>query len=343
MSDFLQRYGVFLNVENPDNDARDALLQTVCTASAAERMGFYDAWVAEHHHSPFAIGSALMVLLSQIAACTSTIRLGTGASLLALNDPLRVAEDIASLDLLSGGRIEFGVARGGPFPAQYRPAGIASAEVARERMHEALALIERLWAEPETSFDGRYFHYEGVAVYPRPLQQPVPVWLASLSGDSPGLAAERDYGLMATPSADLGQVAGQVAQERSIRGEFPFAIARFFYCAEDSRLAIEHGVEAVRSYPRLMGVQFAPGKLPPMFAPDAPEAVILANAVIGDPAQCVAQAKALQDRLGSHRLLLKPATHDPELARTALALFAREAGLSAARSSGGAWSASCKA
>ncbi|TDV15725.1 LLM class flavin-dependent oxidoreductase [Paraburkholderia caballeronis] len=327
MSDLLQRYGVFLNVENPDDDARDALRQTVRTGGAVEQMGFHDVWVAEHHNSPFAIGSALTVLLAQIAACTSTIRLGTGASLLALNDPLRVAEDIASLDLLSGGRIEFGVARGGPFPVQYRSAGIASADAARERMHEALALIRRLWTEPRTRFDGRFFHYEDVAVYPRPLQRPVPVWLASLSGDSPRIAAEHGYGLMATPSADLGQVAEQVAAERARRGAFPFAIARFFHCDDDSRRAIEHGVAAVRAYPRLMGVQFPPGRLPPMFAPDAPEAVILANAIIGDPGQCVARAKQLGERLGPHRLLLKPATHDANEARASLARFARAAGL----------------
>jgi alkanesulfonate monooxygenase SsuD/methylene tetrahydromethanopterin reductase-like flavin-dependent oxidoreductase (luciferase family) len=330
MSTFPQRYGVFLNVENPDGDARDALEQTVRTAVAAETTGFHDVWVAEHHYSPFAIGSALTVLLAQIAARTSTIRLGTGASLLALHDPVRVAEDIASLDLLSGGRIEFGVARGGPFPVQYRPSGIPSADVARERMHEALALIRRLWTEPRTSFNGRFFHCDDVAVYPRPLQRPVPVWLASLSGDSPRLAAEHGYGLMATPSADLGQVAEQVAAERAVRGDFPFAIARFFYCDEDSRRAIEHGVEAVRAYPRLMQVQFAPGKQPPMFAPDAPEDVILANAIIGDPAQCIARATELNQRLGAHRLLLKPATHSPANARAALAQFARAAGLAVA-------------
>lgn len=327
MSHFPQRFGVFLNVENPDDDARDALAQTIRTAIAAEESGYHDVWVAEHHHSRFAIGSALMVLLSHIAARTSTIRLGTGASLLALNDPLRVAEDVASLDLLSGGRVEFGVARGGPFPAQYRHSGIASADDARERMHEALALIERVWREPETQFAGRFFQYERVAVYPRPLQRPMPVWLASLSGDSPRLAAEHGYGLMATPSADLDAVAEQVSAMRRERGAFPFAIARFFHCDEDGARAIEHGVAAVRAYPGLMGVQFAQGNLPPMFAPHAPEPVILANAIIGDVETCLARVRHLQARLGPHRLLLKPASHDPAAARASLARFALAAGL----------------
>jgi alkanesulfonate monooxygenase SsuD/methylene tetrahydromethanopterin reductase-like flavin-dependent oxidoreductase (luciferase family) len=328
MSDSAQRYGLFLNVENPEGDARDALMQTVRSAMAAEALGYHDVWVAEHHYSQYAIGSALTVLLAHIGACTSKVRLGTGASLLALSDPLRVAEDIATLDLLSGGRIEFGVARGGPFPVQYRPAGIPSADVARARMYEALALIQRLWSEPETSFDGRFFHCNDVALQPRPLQQPVPVWLASLSADSLRLAADHGYGLMATPSADLAHVADQVATERAQRGDFQFAIARFFHCETDHRKAVEHGVACVRSYPRLMQVQFAAGALPPMFAPDASDAVILANAVIGDPAHCAAQVRRLSERLGPHRLLLKPATHDLVKARAALALFAKELGLS---------------
>jgi len=163
---------------------------------------------------------------------------------------------------------------------------------------------------------------------PRPLQHPVPVWLASLSPDSLRLAAEQGYGLMATPSADLAQVADLVAAERAQRGAFPFAIARFFHCETDHSDAIEHGVACVRAYPGLMQVQFAAGALPPMFAPDASEAVILANAVIGDPAQCAAQVRRLRERLGPHRLLLKPATHDPAKARAALGLFAKELGLS---------------
>ena len=129
------RYRVFLNVENPHGNAAEALQQMLRTAIAAETSGFDELWLAEHHHSAFATGSAPMVLLSHLAARTSRVRLGTGASLLALNDPVRVGEDVATLDVFSGGRIEFGVARGGPFPLQYRHAGVPSAEVARDRMH----------------------------------------------------------------------------------------------------------------------------------------------------------------------------------------------------------------
>lgn len=327
MSDSLQRYGVFLNVENPDGDARSALRQSVQTAVLAEALGYHDVWVAEHHYSQYAIGSALMVLLAQIAAATSTIRIGSGASLLPLNDPLRVAEDIATLDLLSGGRIEFGVARGGPFPEQYRPSGLPTGDIARARMLEALALIRRLWSEPVTSFTGRFFQCDQVAIYPRPLQQPVPVWLASQSADSLLVAAEHGDGLMATPSADLARVAEQMAAERQRRGPFPFAIARFFHCEPDHQRAVAHGVACVRAYPRLMQVQFANGGTPPMFAADAPEEVILANAIIGDPAHCAAQVRRLQEQLGPHRLLLKPAVHEAAATQTALQLFARETGL----------------
>ncbi|MDF1484104.1 LLM class flavin-dependent oxidoreductase [Ramlibacter sp. H39-3-26] len=324
MTDSLQRYGVFLNVENPGGSAAQALEETMRTGVEAEALGFDDVWVAEHHYSRFAIGSAPGALLGYLAARTSRVRLGTGAALLALNDPVRVAEEVATLDLLSRGRIEFGVARGGPFPVQYRHAGLASPEAARERMHEALALILRLWSEPATCLEGRFYRCDDLSIEPRPLQQPVPVWLASLSADSRRLAAAHGYGLMATPSADLAKVAALLAPERAARGDFPFAIARFFHCESDHRRAVENGLAGVRSYPGLMGVRFTPASMPPMFAPDASDAVILANAVIGDPAHCAARLRLLQEQLGPHRLLLKPAAHDPAQARAALGLFMRE-------------------
>ncbi|AOJ83688.1 luciferase [Burkholderia savannae] len=329
MSTSLPRLGVFLNVENQDGDERVALEQTIRTGVLAETLGFHDVWVAEHHHSRFAIGSAPTVLLAQIAARTSRIRLGTGASLLALNDPVRVAEDVATLDLLSGGRIEFGVARGGPFPDQYRQAGIPSADAARERTFEALELVRRLWHEPATHFDGRFFRYEDIAIHPRPLQRPVPVWLASLSGDAWRLAAEQGFGLMATPAVPLELVAGQVSAERTRRADLPFAIVRFFHCEDDDRRAVDTGVAGVREYPRLMQAQFPPGKLPPMFEPDASGADIAANAVFGDPARCEAQIRRLAALLGPHRLLLKPAAHDPERGQAALARLAAHLGVSA--------------
>ncbi|HEY0201858.1 MAG TPA: LLM class flavin-dependent oxidoreductase [Burkholderiaceae bacterium] len=322
MSDLhLQRYGVFLNVEDPGGKPREALAQMARTAVCAEELGFDDVWVAEHHYSGFAIGSALPVLLGYLAAVTQRVRLGTGAALLALNDPVRVAEDVATLDVLSQGRIEFGVARGGPFPRQYQHSGLASADDARERMFEALELIRQLWRGPVAKFDGRYYRCENMAIAPHPLQQPVPVWLASLSTQALHLAARHGYGLMATPSADLGGVAALLGPERTARGNFPFAIARFFHCEPDHQSALAHGLAGVRAYPGLMGVRFAQGKLPPMFAPDASDATILANAVIGDPQSCAAQVRLLREQLGPHRLLLKPAAHDPEQARAALALF----------------------
>lgn len=319
-----QRYGVFLNVEDPHGDPAEALAQTLRTGVAAEELGFDDVWVAEHHHSRFAIGSALGVLMGWLAARTSRIRLGAGAVLLPLNDPVRVAEQIATLDLVSGGRVECGVARGGPFPEQYRHGGVASADEARERMFEALGLIRRLWHEPSVDFEGRFFRCTGLAAEPRPLQDPLPVWLASLSADALQLAARTGDGLMATPSADLGKVVATLAPERTARPGLRFAIARFFHCEADAARAVAHGVAAVREYPQRMGVQFGPEGRPPMFRSDASDATILANAVIGDPAQCAAQLRMLRERLGHHRLLLKPAVHDPAAAREALALFMRE-------------------
>lgn len=323
----LTRLGVFLNVEDPHHDPAVALHELVQTAVSAEAQGYESVWLAEHHHNGFAIGSALTVLLGHIAALTTRIRLGTGAALLPLNDPVRIAEQVATLDLLSRGRIEFGVGRGGPFPDQYRQVGLASPDEARARMHEALALIRCLWAGQDgrgVDFEGRFHRVRGMRLEPKPLQRPVPVWLASLSPDSCEQAAVHGDGLMATPSSDLGQVAQVVQAQRALRGDLRFAIARFFHCEADQGQALARGLAGVRAYPVEMGVQFAPGRRPPMFEPDASDQVILANAVIGDPAHCLVQVQRLQALLGPHLLLLKPAAHEPAQARAALGLFMSE-------------------
>jgi alkanesulfonate monooxygenase SsuD/methylene tetrahydromethanopterin reductase-like flavin-dependent oxidoreductase (luciferase family) len=112
------------------------------------------------------------LLLAAIAARTSTLRLGTAIVQLPLAHPLRIAEEIATLDVLSGGRVEFGVGRGGN-PTHFGGFGVPLAE-SRQRMVEGLELIRRAWTEERFSFSGRFFQVEDLQLAPRPLQQPHP-------------------------------------------------------------------------------------------------------------------------------------------------------------------------
>ena len=186
------RFALFTNVENPEGRAAEALAETVATVVHAESLGFTQAWLTEHHFNRFSISASIFPLLAHLAARTRTIRLGAAAVLLPFHDPLRVAEDAATVDLLSGGRLMLGVARGGPFPEQFRLFGV-SVDDSRSRFFESLDLVERLLGEEQVDHEGRWFHVAGATTQPRPLQRPLPIWIASLDPQAVQRADARGY------------------------------------------------------------------------------------------------------------------------------------------------------
>lgn len=147
--------------------------------SFAEQIGFTSVWLAEHHFHSFAgMLSAPPVIGAAIAQRTTKMRIGTAVLLLPYHNPLRVAEDYATLDCLSGGRVEFGVGHGF-VKWEALTFGIALDDL-RDRFKENLAVVLGAWREPALSHRGRFFAYNGVEVWPRPLQEPHPaVWMAA--------------------------------------------------------------------------------------------------------------------------------------------------------------------
>lgn len=325
------RFGLFANFENPDGGfCAEALRESILTVQHAERLGFAEAWITEHHFNPFSVSAAIFPLLSYLAAATSTIKLGSAAVLLPMRDILQVAEDAATVDALSGGRLLLGVARGGPFPLQFQHFGVDHA-TSRERLLEGVLLLEKLLTEEHVDFDGHYYRYRQVSIYPRPLQASIPIWLAGLSPDSIALAAARGYGLMgasATPVAKL-QTALATYRAHATQTVQPFVLARYFFCAENRRAAVDTALPSVRDFARNMGaaiqnaVQTGSTVLPfGVEAAEFAEERILANAIVGDAEECLDKIRALHDALGSHTLILKPASYDPSANRSALSLIA---------------------
>ncbi|NBD23637.1 LLM class flavin-dependent oxidoreductase [Paenibacillus glycinis] len=148
-------------------------------AAMTESLG-YDAYgIGERHGSPF-LSSSPPVVLAAIAARTSRIRLLTTVTVISVLDPVRVAEDYATLDHLSGGRLELIIGKGND-PRHYPLFGIAEEEQ-WDSMAERYELLRRLWREEEVSWEGRYRpKLDRITTQPRPLQQPIPVWHGSAS------------------------------------------------------------------------------------------------------------------------------------------------------------------
>ena len=161
-------------------------------AQEAESLGYDSVWFAEHHFSNYGYIPNPLLMATRVAAETSTIRVGTAVLVLPFWDPLRVAEDIALTDQLTGGRLEVGVARGYQ-PFEFRRFGLDQTE-SRERTEESLAIINAALSGEPFTFNGKFHQIPETTIYPRPWQQPSPpIWLAASTQESFDIGGQ--YGL----------------------------------------------------------------------------------------------------------------------------------------------------
>jgi alkanesulfonate monooxygenase SsuD/methylene tetrahydromethanopterin reductase-like flavin-dependent oxidoreductase (luciferase family) len=143
----------------------------------AEELGYHAVWFGEHHYSGYSFGSPPVIAMAA-AARTKRIKLGTGVSIIPLNHPIRLAEEYAMLDVLSNGRLEYGIGRGF-LNYSYKVFGI-DPEQSHERYREGTELIIKAWtADGPFSFDGKFSKLEDYSFFPKPLQQPYPPIYAS--------------------------------------------------------------------------------------------------------------------------------------------------------------------
>ncbi|MDP1966821.1 MAG: LLM class flavin-dependent oxidoreductase [Reyranella sp.] len=168
----------------------------IAYVSEAERLGFRSVFLVEHHFTGAGQISASLTLLAYLAARTRSIRLGTAVIVLPWHNPVLLAEQAATVDLLSGGRLDFGVGKG------YRAGEFAGFHIpmteATERFDEAIEVIRKAWTSPRRfSHHGKRWRYDDIVVEPQPLQSPhPPLWLAAGSPDSIRRAAREGYNLL---------------------------------------------------------------------------------------------------------------------------------------------------
>src|SRR6266581_367306 len=138
-----------------------------------DAVGFDTVWLGEIHFiREFSILADPLMVLAAAAQRTSRIRLGTAVTLLPLHSPVKIAEEAATADILSNGRLEFGVGRG-TAPIHYAGYDIPQEE-SRERFEEALDFILQAWTQKQFSFQGKYFRARDLTVVPKPVQAPHP-------------------------------------------------------------------------------------------------------------------------------------------------------------------------
>src|SRR3984957_1919632 len=167
-------FGIFHEfLSTKSRSQAQAFAQSFAQIEAAEEWGLDVVWLAEIHMNPTrSLLSAPLTVASAIAARTSRIKIGTAVQILPLGHPLRLAEETATIDQISGGRLIFGVGRSA-FPRAYNAYGI-SYEESQDRFAEALDIIKKAWTQENASHQGRWHSFENFTLVPRPVQQPHP-------------------------------------------------------------------------------------------------------------------------------------------------------------------------
>lgn len=189
-------FGMLHLFENPINKTEGQIIHEQMELMVeAESLGFDSTWPAEHHFSEYGFCGSPQLTLAAVAAKTTKINLCTGVVVLLFHHPIRVAEDFAFLDHLSGGRIRLGLGRGYQ-PIEYKGFGIKQ-DRSRDIFREGVEIIRKAWTEERVNFQGEFYQIEDLEIRPHPYQKLTPpMYMAVLSPESFALAGESGMDLM---------------------------------------------------------------------------------------------------------------------------------------------------
>ncbi len=294
----------------------------------AEALGFSSVFLVEHHFTGVGQVSASMTLLSYLAARTKTLRLGTAVVVLPWHNPVLLAEQAATLDLLSDGRFDFGVGKG------YRKNEFAGfcvpMEEAGERFEEALEVLRKAWtSNGRFSHHGKRWHFENVVVEPAPVQRPhPPIWMAAGTADSIRRAARQGFNLLLDQIGSIDLTVQRVAVYRS-------ELEQMGLPWDAARVGVTRGLHMALTAEERARVISARSEMltrikdlaRPLNPGDKPDPGSFADgnlaaedaALIGTPEEIVARLKRLEAG-GVENVLLV----DPSASCEALRVFARE-------------------
>jgi luciferase family oxidoreductase group 1 len=315
------RFGMLHLFENPLVKTEHQIVkEQLDLMQAAEDLGFDSIWPAEHHFTEYGYCASTALMLAPIARVTKRIRLGTGVAILPFHNPLRVAEEFALLDLMSDGRLDFGVGRG------YQPIEYAGFQIdqskSRGLFKESLDIVLQAWTTGKVTYHGEHFHYDEQPVRPQPLQKPhPPVWVAGISNDTFAHVGKLGCNLLCTQvfgpfSTDLiDQYRGALAANGHDPEKKNIAVLCMAYVAETREQALRDFVEPVLWYYRTIAKYIAGDRVIPGYeayndaralaaAANWDELIASGAVICGNPDQVIQQMEAVRDRYHATDVLL---------------------------------------
>jgi alkanesulfonate monooxygenase SsuD/methylene tetrahydromethanopterin reductase-like flavin-dependent oxidoreductase (luciferase family) len=308
-------FALFSHIPWPEEHTPRGLFSDLSEqAMIGEELGFKAIWLAEHHFTRYGLGASSLVIASNIAARTSKIRLGTAVLIPPLHHPVRLAEDTATLDVLSDGRLDVGFGRGAA-GSEYVNFGVDHAE-SQARYRETIDMVETLWTTKDCTYDGEYYTASHLNLVPTPLQQPhPPVYVAATrSVESLDFVASSGrrliMGVVLNTDDALDLLQRFLIQSRNNGHDFTAAdvpFFRYFYVAETEEQAHRDARDALNwtldlntwrrefsvgseVYQSIEDYRSRRTEFPPTY-----EYLAENRAFIGDPDQCAAKIQALQD------------------------------------------------
>jgi luciferase family oxidoreductase group 1 len=334
------KFGTFLLMQSPSaRPSEEIYSRAIDMAQAAESLGFRNIWLAEHHFSTYGYVSRPAQLATFIAAKTTRLRVGTAVIVVPLHHPLVVAEEIATLDILAGGRVDIGLGRGYQH-YEFERLGL-ELDTARARWEESVDIILKAFSGQPFTYDGKLFKVPETSVFPQPLQKPhPPIWVTAQSPESVEAAVHRGFnvltggfGVPIERMAEFRKLFDRAVVESRLPRTPEVGVQRAVYvthsesdaraAAEEARWNMRVTLSLRNHYERVEG-----GRAIAVPAPKEPDVDDLLDRflIIGTPDTCIRQLKRVQHLVGISHFNCSFWFGDLEHGRVlrSMELFARE-------------------
>jgi len=305
-------FGTFLLMQSPSaRSSAEIYARGLEIAQAAETLGFGNVWLAEHHFSTYGYLSRPAQLATYIAAKTTRLRVGTAVIVVPLHHPLVIAEEVATLDLLSGGRFDLGLGRGYQ-PYEFERFGL-ELDSGRARWDESIDILLEAFQGRPFSYDGKLFKIPETTVFPQPVQTPhPPIWITAQSPASIEAAVRRGFnvltggfGVPIERMVEFRRLFDTLVAEAKPAQPLKVGVQRAVYVTDsdaDARAAAEEARWNMRVTLSLRNhyERVEQGRAVPVPAPNEPSTDELLDRylVIGTPDTCIRQIRRLQETVG---------------------------------------------
>ncbi len=323
---------LFTLFENWEDDYQKAITDQIKMVCFAEKLGFDEVWIAEHHFNNFSIIPSPLTLVNYLLGKTKNIKIGTAGILLPYYNPIKLAEEIATIKTFDQNRFLYGIAKGA-FAIYDKTFGVNS-NTNREVMFEANELIHKLLLEEQVTFEGFYFSCEDISIRPK-LKNSITTFIASESCEAIEKCAKEDFALIESLAMSKDKIREIFNTYKNFKPnkKLSFRVARGINIGYNKDEIIDEAKKSAEIFLKSMLISKDTNPtLAKLLTKDYLEIRenlfdtnrVLKNAIIGTPKECIEQIKALKDEFDIEALLLKPLVTSQKRAKEVLNLYIKE-------------------